>query len=79
MSLELPEDMQKLALEIENRLKLQYLTQKVEELSNVLKDHMKSEDSERKAIDRKLLGIGIVVLVDALFPGGGAALLKFLI
>lgn len=79
MSLELPEDMKKLELEIENRLKLHYLAQKVDELNEHLKDHMKSEESERKAIDRKLLMIGIVVLVDALFPGGGAALIKFLI
>ena len=79
MSLELPEDIKKLEMEIENRLKLHYLAEKVAELSTHLKAHMSSEDAERKAIDRKLMVIGIVVLVDALFPGGGAALIKFLI
>lgn len=60
----------------EHRVRLEYLTRQFDDLARFVKEHMQSEEDERKRIDRKLFIIAAVVVVDALVPGGGAALIK---
>lgn len=68
-----------LAQQVESAVKIEFLSKKFDELSEFVKEHMKNEDIERYNINKKLLIIAAIVLVDAVAPGGGAAVLKALL
>lgn len=68
-----------LAQQVESAVKIEFLSKKFDELSEFVKEHMKNEDVEREKINKKLLIIAVVVLIDAVAPGGATAVLKTLL
>lgn len=64
-------DLEELEKNIETRVRVNMVWEKVNELSTALKNHMDNEEKERRVIDKKLLYLFLLATGNLAVSGGG--------